>query len=60
MRSEGGEVGGAGGDSKEMMKPVETSKDSEGVVRKTAAFVRHLNLEPWESLAMPEQRHDVM
>lgn len=43
-----------------MMKPVETSKDSEGVVRKTAAFVRHLNLEPWESLAMPEQRHDVM
>ena len=28
MRSEGGEVGGAGGDSKEMMKPVETSKDS--------------------------------
>lgn len=51
---------GAGEDSKEMMKHLETSKDSERVVRKTAAFVRHLNLAPWESLEMPEQRHDVM
>ena len=55
-----GEVEGAGEDSKEMMKHLETSKDSERVVRKTAAFVRHLNLAPWESLEMPEQRHDVM
>lgn len=41
-----GGVGGSRGDSKEMMKHVETGKDSEWVVRKTAAFVRHLKLVP--------------
>ena len=60
MRGGWGELVGAGGDSEERMKHVGTGKDSEWVLRKGAAFVRHSKLVPWESLEMPEQRHDVM
>lgn len=39
---------------------VGTGEDSDGAVRKTAAYVRPLNLVPWESWKMPEPRCDMI
>ena len=37
-----------------------TGEDSEGAVRKTAAYVRPLNLVPWDSGKMPEPKCDMI